>query len=136
MLRNRNFILLLLFIDFVLSWIAVFYNWWLAVPWIDIPMHIIGAFLIALLIASYYSTQFSKLSQPFAFFTLLGLCLVVGVLWEFHEYILNHSSLIPQLSHSLKYSVNLQGNVTDTIKDLANDCIGAILASLYIFKKK
>ena len=124
-----------LVIIFALSWAGVFYKWFILVPWIDIPMHIAGGFCMALLVASYYSSEFKKLSQPFAFFTLLGLMLVIGVFWEFHEFIFDHIFLARKLSDNLNYHVVLQGNSFDTMKDLTNDILGTLLASLALFKR-
>ncbi|OGN28215.1 MAG: hypothetical protein A3A33_02570 [Candidatus Yanofskybacteria bacterium RIFCSPLOWO2_01_FULL_49_25] len=136
MQRTRIVVLLaILAIIYGLSWLGVFDRWFLTYWWTDILMHIAGAFFMALLISSYYSNEFSKLSQPFRMFALLGMIVLVGVLWEFHEYILNHSALVPGLSHSLNYSVNLQGDVTDTMKDLSMDMLGGILAGLLTFAR-
>ena len=81
--------------------------------------HLIGGFFIALLVASYYASEFGKLSQPFRLFALLGIVMGIGVLWEFHEFALGR--LI---------GISLQGDLTDTIKDLLLDTLGGLIAAL------
>lgn len=81
--------------------------------------HFIGGFFIALLVASYYANEFSKLSQPFRLFALLGIVMGIGVLWEFHEYSLGQF-----------IGISLQGDLADTIKDLFLDTLGGGIAAL------
>ena len=81
--------------------------------------HFVGGFFIALLVASYYASEFGKLSQPFRLFALLGIVIGIGVLWEFHEFVLGQ--LI---------GVSLQGDLADTIKDLFLDTLGGLIAAL------
>lgn len=81
--------------------------------------HLVGGFFIALLVASYYASEFGKLSQPFRLFALLGIVMGIGVLWEFHEFALGQ--LI---------GVSLQGDLADTIKDLLLDTLGGGIAAL------
>ena len=77
--------------------------------------HFLGGLCIALLVTSYYATQFGKLSQPFKFFCILGIVMGVGVLWEFHEFIL--TKIVGQA---------FMGDLADTIKDLLMDTLGGV----------
>lgn len=87
--------------------------------------HFAGGFFIALLIASYYATQFAKLSQPLRFFCIVGLTMAVAVLWEFHEYALGQF-----------IGVSLMGDLADTIKDLLMGTLGGMIATLYAFWRR
>ena len=93
-------------------------NWYLETG--NSYFHLIGGFFIALLVASYYATEFSKLSQPFRLFALLGIVMGIGVLWEFHEFALGQF-----------IGISLQGDLPDTIKDLLLDTLGGVIAALY-----
>ena len=80
---------------------------------------------MGLLVAAYYRSEFAKLSQPFRFFCLVGIVIGIGVMWEFHEFILN------QVFNSLKF----QGDNIDTMKDLLMDTLGGMAAAvLYSFR--
>ncbi len=82
--------------------------------------HFAGGLAIALLVTSYYSTEFGKLSQPFRFFCIVAIAMGIGVLWEFHEYILT------QLAHR-----SFQGDLDDTMHDLLLDTLGGVVAGLF-----
>ena len=82
-------------------------------------VHVLGGFFIALLVASYYASEFSALPQPLRFFCILAIVMGVGVLWEFHEYALG------QL-----FSIPLQGDLADTMKDLLMDTLGGAAGGL------
>ncbi len=86
--------------------------------------HLAGGLLIGLLIASYYSSQLNKLSQLLKFFCVLGMVIGVGVLWEFHEYVLNNL-----------FGRGFQGDLSDTILDLLLDTIGGMIAGLYFIRR-
>ena len=86
-------------------------------PWLDIPMHILGGFGVASLAMAIFS--FSKIHisyvKVFIFFC------VIAVAWELYEYI-----------HDLVLVREWNG-WQDTIKDLVD---GAIGMSLFYFCKK
>lgn len=103
-------------------------GWWGGTWYIEIGntyFHFIGGLGIALLVASYYATQFGKLSQLLRFFCVLGMTIGVGVLWEFHEYVLGQ--ILP---------VSLQGDLDDTMKDLLMDTLGGVVGALYSFRSR
>ncbi|MEK7451744.1 MAG: hypothetical protein AAB664_00225, partial [Patescibacteria group bacterium] len=62
-------------------------------PNIDIPMHLLGGFSIGLLGISLYHIAVKKQKLPRWFYVLfvIGFVLLVGVLWEFHEWVLDHT---------------------------------------------
>ena len=113
--------------------VAVPKQWEIVFPTWDTYFHFIGGFFATLLAVSYYSSEFKKLSQPFAWFTLLGIALGIGVFWEFFEYLLN-VFFSTSISQWLGFHVSFQGNLDDTIKDLAMDTTGAIAAGVIFFR--
>src|SRR3989344_5334219 len=81
--------------------------------------HLAGGLVIALLTASYYNSEFQKISQPLRFFCILAIVMGVGVLWEFHEYLL--SEIVNK---------SFMGDLPDTIKDLLMDTLGGALGAI------
>src|SRR3989344_7474251 len=98
-------------------------SWYLEIG--NTYLHFAGGLFMGLLVATYYRSEFAKLSQPFRFFCLVGIVIGIGVMWEFHEFILN------QVFNSLKF----QGDNIDTMKDLLMDTLGGMAAAvLYSFR--
>jgi len=103
--------------------------YWL-IPWLDIPMHILGGVWVAMFFG-YLNQKFFK-SPSFWPSVLLTLSFVAlfGVLWEFFEFFLNHTS-------SLQKFGSFQGDLTDTMADLFFGLIGGLIFILLdkVFKK-
>ena len=77
---------------------------------VSMTYHFLGGFFMAMLIYSFYHSEFSKLSQPTRFLVVVMMTLAVGAFWEMAEYML----------HSI-------GDLDDTIQDLVMDTIGALV---------
>ena len=94
--------------------------------WLDIPMHLLGGFVVALLGVCLYTLYNQKLGKVFFWTLILLFVLVIGSFWEIFE-----------LSMSIMYHVQTMNltNIYDTISDLINDTIGG-LAALYLTHKK
>ena len=95
--------------------------------WFDIPMHMLGGFWVALTsMVIYYHLGWihrHDRSASFVAAAMLGATLVVGILWEVFEF-------------SVEHLVKLNDNgVFDTLKDLLDDMIGAVIASVIFIKK-
>lgn len=122
MLRTKT-IFLILCLLFILGYTGEYWGgtWYFDTG--NTYFHFVGGLFIGLLIASYYSTQLGKLSQPLRLFCILGMVMGVGVLWEFHEFVLDH------IFNTLKF----QGDLADTMQDLLMDSLGGISATLYLF---
>ena len=81
--------------------------------------HFVGGFFIALLVASYYASEFGKLSQPFRLFALVGIVMGVAVLWEFYEIVVN------------ALTGNILPGLDDTMKDLLMDTLGGVTGAVF-----
>ncbi len=94
--------------------------------WFDIPMHMLGGMWVALTsLVVYYHLGFHRHDRSTAFVVtaMLAATLVIGILWEVFEY-------------SVEHFVKLNDNgVFDTLKDLMDDMIGAVIASVIFIKK-
>lgn len=121
--------LLLVFAIFLVAMNGFFeyYHLYFFLWWLDIPMHFLSGMLVALcaLAAVYrHLTPLSPRPGPiFVFAVSLGSALVVGVLWEIFASTLGH------------VAPNIGGLVADTIKDVANDMLGGLIAGLLFVGK-
>lgn len=94
--------------------------------WLDIPMHLLGGFVVALLGVSLYSLYPKKIDKAYFWVLILLFVLTIGSFWEIFE-----------LSMSVMYHVQTMNltNIIDTTSDLINDIIGG-MAALYLTHKK
>ncbi|MFZ2151919.1 MAG: hypothetical protein WAV09_02290 [Minisyncoccia bacterium] len=97
-----------------------------AYRWLDIPMHVFGGFVVALLGVCLLAFFRRKIEKPVFSLLVVLFVLVVGALWEIFE-----------LSVNVMYHIRTTNltHIQDTIFDLINDVIGA-LAALYVAYKK
>ncbi len=93
-------------------------NLYYELPWLDIPMHIMGGFGIASLVAAIATYNDKSVSYLMVFTTYT----VAALLWETYEY-----------SQGVVNYVTGNG-WTDTIKDYIDGLIGASLAYFFIRK--
>lgn len=100
-------------------------------PNIDIPMHFLGGFTMAMLGFALYRTAIKKQKLPewFIYLFIVGFGLFIGVMWEIHEWILDHTI------HTWRQVAFFQSSNDDTMKDLLDDWIGASVAFLIFWKK-
>ncbi len=119
---------LLLFTHFINS----VNDWYHTTPWVDIPQHI-GAGILAALVfywLSYYFRDSLNLNRSprFTIFLVLGWTALLGVSWEFYEFM--HDEIV--MFFGLKFHLAQLSNF-DTMKDLFDDLFGG--ASLAIFMR-
>jgi hypothetical protein len=93
-------------------------NLYFEIPWLDVPMHILGGFGVASLVISVFAYRKHKAS----FVVVLALYLCVAVGWEFYE-----------LAHALVRAISWNG-WPDTLSDIFNGAIGASVA-FFLLKK-
>lgn len=106
---------------------------WIATMAESMAFHFLGGFLAAMLVFSLYHSEFAKLSQPVRLLTVVAMTLMIGVFWEFSEYIANQilTNWIYQAYHYRGY---FMGDLDDTVQDLAMDTIGALTFIILSFK--
>jgi hypothetical protein len=103
-------------------------------PNIDILMHLLGGFSMGLLgmaihhsVASKHHTMKSPIWYHYCF--VVGFAMLIGVAWEFHEYILDNTVHI-------WYNFPItQPSLADTMADFLNDWIGASVAFFWLKKR-
>lgn len=114
---------------FVVHVIAYSLDFYYVVPNFDIPMHLWGGATVAMFFVwlFYFSGKVSLLPQSkiFYLFLILGSVALVGLAWEFFEFVGDNSFA----------KGVFQGNLADTMSDLLNDLIGGLITALYLYPK-
>jgi hypothetical protein len=124
MLSPKVIFSLLIFI-LVFHVLATIYSWYWTYLWLDMPMHFLGGFWVAMAaVALIFNFQFpiSKESVNQKFFRLtiviLSFVVLIGVFWEFFEFFYD------MFISSRGYSGFLQLGAADTLSDLFFDLLG------------
>lgn len=107
---------------------------YVAVPWIDAPMHFLGGLVMGMLALAihHHLIEHKHVQNPpwwFVFLFTLSFVMLIGAAWEGYEWIFDHTlgvrfGLAPS-----------QPSVTDTMGDFLMDAIGALIATL-LFRRK
>lgn len=134
---SPKFILIFLIFILLIHILASVNGWYWTYRWLDIPMHFLGGFWLAGVFfwlnskfnvieiqsrnigRNFWKSGFPKL------LLVLGFVALIGVLWEFFEFICDFLILHGQI---------LQRGAADTIKDLFFDLVGG-LVFISIFKR-
>jgi uncharacterized membrane protein YjdF len=116
-------VLLILFLILFTHALATVGNWYWAAPWFDMPMHFVGGLWAAILFF-YLNEKFFKISNKLTIFiTSISFVSLIGILWEFFEYVYSLIFSSSQISLFL-IPMNLY---RDTLGDLFFDLLGAII---------
>lgn len=125
MVSLKHIISLLVFILFV-HFFATIYSWYWTYFWLDMPMHFLGGFWVAM-IYFWLCNQFQEVREEveprriktvIAIISCLSFVALIGVFWEFFEF------LYDILISSRGYSGFLQLGAADMIGDLFFDFLG------------
>lgn len=93
-------------------------NLYYELPWLDIPMHIMGGFGIAALFAAILN----YLGKPVSYIHIFLAYTFAAVIWEIYEY---NQNLV---------NYSLSSGWLDTLKDYVDGLIGASLVYFFIRK--
>ncbi len=130
----QKFLLGFLLIIFVVHLAGNYYGWYLTTH-LDIPMHIAGGAWVALFFFYLFGERFGYMlpeSRLARFIFALGFVALVGIGWEFFEYLTEVF-----VTHQLAFGCMEPNGLFDTLKDLFDDLIGGTLASsVWILTKK
>jgi len=104
------------------------YEWHFA--WLDTPMHLVGGAVSAWAAWVFWlhlrrTRALPELPGWFRDISVLGVVAIIGILWEFSEF----------LTDEIRATL-LQGSVADTMKDFANDLLGAIFFLLAVRRRR
>lgn len=117
---------------FLIHLVAVFFNLYEIWLFFDIPMHTAGGFVMGLLGLAIHHQMVSKahnLDHPLHHFLfVIGFVMLVGVAWEFYEFIFDET--IAAWQGWGRAQLSLQ----DTMGDFYFDAVGGLLSYL-IFRR-
>jgi len=123
---NKTYIpaLLVLIVLLVLHCIGTEYHLYVKIGWYDIMMHVLGGVGIGL---STYWVLKTFVARDFGnyFWLIITITFFLGLAWEIMEAIYNIAG--GPVGSRIYY--------IDTVKDLFNDTLGAVIAYLFIRKK-
>jgi hypothetical protein len=129
MIQKLTISLILILIFYISSF---YYDWFDFIWWLDTPMHLIGGAWTALFAIYIYNKyfDFQKNKLIFKLIIILSSVALVGIFWEFYEFIMDVIILKKYLFY------NEPGYILfDTLKDLFNDLVGALIAFIFYFKR-
>ena len=106
---------------FLLNLVANKFYWYTAIFGFDKFMHTLGGMFIVFIVSSFYSKKFAGQDSWRIFVTLVLSAFVIGLVWEYYEYIVQYFIKGVQLA-----------NVTDSIGDLIFDSIGGAIGSIFV----
>lgn len=115
--------------------VAMAFSWYDRLLWLDILMHLIGGAWVGLLFVYLFPKYLPGYSEArFLSYVILGLGFVtlIGVFWEFYEYL---SDVYIYKMHPLNLAPNPK-NLPDTLADLVNDLIGGSVVIAWAFFRK
>jgi hypothetical protein len=120
----RPLVLLLYAVGFFNFW-GVFSGFYWRIWWYDIPLHLAGGALVGFAFLYMFGIRTSlfplERNRLLTLLFLTGTVTLVGVLWEFFEYLVDWYLLF---AYGAK--AGTQPSVADTLADLANDIAGGL----------
>jgi hypothetical protein len=128
---NKRFpssvILTLIIFIFIVNAVADYWHLYFYIWWLDIPMHILGGFWVALTsLAIYYALPERRekdCSSMFVYALSIASALLIGLIWEVFEF-----SVDIILSSFVTKSA-------DILKDLGDDLVGGLLGAVLFITK-
>ncbi|MDO8495643.1 MAG: hypothetical protein Q7S32_04000 [bacterium] len=121
---KRNLGPWILFFTFLANFVFGFgLHLYLRTALFDITLHFLGGLGVYLTLYQFVSKDFQKVPRWQFIVLLIGATILVGVVWEFTEYI--SSTTIGTIG-----GVELIGDLRDTLEDLFMDILGAVVGSL------
>lgn len=110
---------------FVTNALAVTFYWYVSMPWFDMLMHNIGGVFVGLTAGAIFLKQIKNLKNKEILITILLFVFIVGLAWEYYEYI---------VQIYIK-SVHL-ADLPDSISDLMCDMTGGIIGTYFVILTK
>lgn len=124
--RLASISLLIIVLMITLNTLATMFYWYASILWYDMMMHILGGVFLAVFTAALFAHYVLRSSGIQIITTVLSVVLIVGLGWEFFEYI---------VQYSIKGSAQL-ASVPDSISDMVCDMFGGILGVYFVLMLK
>lgn len=133
MAKTSQIIIVSLILILAFHFFANLFNWYNAIWWLDVVMHLVGGGWVALT-STYILFNGEKsrlLNHTQRIILIVGLVALVGVFWEFYEYL---SDVYLLKVHPLTLAPN-PSLLPDTLKDLFNDLVGGAIVAFISARK-
>lgn len=104
---------------------AILFYWYDSMWWFDMPMHTIGGMLVVFVGSAFLWTRIRHLPARELFITLTLFVFVIGLAWEYYEYVVQF----------YVKSVHL-ADVADSLSDLICDMLGGSIGALFVIQLK
>lgn len=122
-----------LVIIFLVNAVGMYFGFYMKFWWFDMSLHFLGGFFMAMFMAHYLMDV--KMPSKLKGFLIIGSTVtLIGVLWEFAEYLASQT-LIEPLYRTFGIKTYFIGDLEDTMSDLLMDMIGAF-SWLTIYKSR
>ncbi len=131
-MRRAIFFLILIL---VINTVGMYYRWYDSFGWFDTALHFSGGFFVAMLFAHYLPERISSDHILKDILIVVGVAVFIGVIWEFAEY-LGSQLLVEPIYKYYKIRAYFIGDLSDTIKDLFMDTLGALSYALIWLKTR
>lgn len=105
--------------------IANYFNIYSLIPHFDKLLHFLGGFIVAWFFSIFFANDLAGFSRFKRLLILAAMTALIGVFWEFAEYLSNVYSS-PLLKHFF-----FGGSLSDTLTDLLSDIIGGVIFGLF-----
>lgn len=129
------FLVIIFFSNLVGMYLGMYSYWWF-----DMTHHFLGGFFVAMLMTYYLADILEprisgyELRPLKKYLLIAGAVSLVGVIWEFYEYVASQI-LIKPIYDNLGIRIYFMGDLDDTINDLLMDVLGAI-AFIFVRRKR
>ncbi|MBY0328670.1 hypothetical protein K2Q02_01070 [Patescibacteria group bacterium] len=124
--RLASISLLIIVLMITLNTLATMFYWYVSIPWYDMMMHTLGGVFLVVFIAALFTRRVLRSSHVHSITTVLFVVLIIGLGWEFYEYI---------VQYSIKGSARL-ASIPDSISDMVCDMFGGILGVYFVLMLK
>ncbi len=105
----------------IINWVANTLYWYTSIWWFDMLMHTVGGMFVAFIGGAMLLRHLRGRTPHELFIILVLFVFVVGLFWEYYEYIVQFYIKTVHLA-----------DVPDSISDLVCDMVGGVIASIFV----
>ncbi len=110
---------------FLINTLAHVFYWYVSIWWFDMLMHTIGGVFVAFVCSMITFKQIESLPFRELFIVIALMVFIVGLAWEYYEYVVQYYVRGVQLA-----------SIPDSVSDLICDMIGGSLGALFVIWTK
>lgn len=112
--------------------VAEYWGLYARIQELDSILHVLGGIAVAWTVLALFQDTIRRLSTAKKLLVIVGITGIVGILWEFAEYLSNFS----KNTYPLLYHYFHGGGPTDTLIDVIADVTGGILVTAWAVYKE